>query len=341
MATKQRGEKTVARGMPAGRVLIVMLVALLTWTLLYAPELKRAAESNPEGLRRSISLALLSPFAWVSDTIGLTSVTDSLARGAGRDPEEELGEGSVVDELPTFDPPGNEKPPKPAVRDTEIRVPTGERRLRVVVVGDSLAVGVGIFGSRVVKPFFVDLRTRARISTGLARLDYFNWMDEMQTIVDTYRPDLTLVMIGENDNQNLLTPGGDLEQAIGTFEWASVYEGRVERFAKIGTSAGSHVVWIGLPNERDPARWEFRQRQNDIFAAVAARLPNVSFFDTWDTFDAPDGGYTAYYRDGDKIKLVRTDDGIHFNPDGYALLMQRALEQTTEEFDLHPKTYGI
>jgi hypothetical protein len=327
--------------MPAGRVLVVMLVTLLTWTLLYAPELRRSAESHPEGLRRTLSLAVISPLAWVSDTIGLTSVTDAFAQGAGRDPEEEIGEGSIVDTLPTFDPPRrDEDPPEPAVRDTKIRVPTGNRRLRVVIVGDSLAVGVGIFGSRVVKPFFVDLRTRARISTGLARPDYFNWMDEMQGIVDTYRPDLTVVMIGENDNQNLLTPGGDLEQPIGTFDWASVYEGRVERFAKIGTSAGGHVMWIGLPTERDHARWDFRKRQNDIFEAVAARLPNVGFFDTWEAFDAPDGDYTAYYRDGDKVKLVRADDGIHFNPDGYAILMERALQQTTDEFDLHPKTYG-
>jgi uncharacterized protein len=208
-------------------------------------------------------------------------------------------------------------------------------------VGDSLAVGIGIFGGRVMKPFFVDLRTRARISTGLARPDYFNWMDEMQGIIDTYRPDLTVVMLGENDNQNLLTARGDLEQSIGTFEWASLYEERVERFAKIGTSAGGHVMWVGLPNERDRARWEIRRKQNEIYEAVAARLPNVGFFDTWAAFDAPDGGYTAYYRDGDKIKLVRADDGIHFNPDGYALVMERALEQTTEEFDLHPKTYGL
>jgi hypothetical protein len=49
------------RLMPAGRVLVVLLVSLLTWTLLYAPALKRAAEASPIGARRTLSLAISSP----------------------------------------------------------------------------------------------------------------------------------------------------------------------------------------------------------------------------------------------------------------------------------------
>jgi hypothetical protein len=42
------------RGMPAGSVLIVMLVCLLMWGVLYAPELKRSSEAQPSGLRRKM-----------------------------------------------------------------------------------------------------------------------------------------------------------------------------------------------------------------------------------------------------------------------------------------------
>ena len=37
------------RLMPAGRVLVVILVSLLIWTVLYAPTMKRAAEASPLG----------------------------------------------------------------------------------------------------------------------------------------------------------------------------------------------------------------------------------------------------------------------------------------------------
>ena len=101
----------------------------------------------------------------------------------------------------------------------------------------------------------------------------------MQTIVDRADPDLVLVMLGENDNQGLLNWDGSLEQDIGTFDWAAHYEERVERFAKIATEGGGHVVWIGLPNERDRGRWDFIQKQNAIYEDVADRLPNVAYFE--------------------------------------------------------------
>ncbi|HYY07076.1 MAG TPA: hypothetical protein VFA25_00585, partial [Actinomycetota bacterium] len=75
------------RLMPAGRVLIVVLVALLTWTCMYAPTLKRAAEASPLGVRRSVSLAVLTPIAAVSGWLRLDSIAETIERAVGRDPE--------------------------------------------------------------------------------------------------------------------------------------------------------------------------------------------------------------------------------------------------------------
>ena len=241
------GERTPRRRtMPAGRVLIVILVALLVWALLYAPELKRSAEVGPLGTRRTVVLSLLAPIVWVSDHTRLTDLTDAAARAAGRDPNAAIG-GDVnagVDPLP--DPTGSPgKPPKEPVRDTKMREPTVDKQLRIAVVGDSLAQGIGFATEDVFKPYWTEVFKQGRISTGLARLDYFNWMAQMRTIVDRADPDLIVVMVGENDNQGLLYPDGTLEQDIGTYEWAGAYQGRVEQFAKLATSRGAHVVWVG------------------------------------------------------------------------------------------------
>jgi hypothetical protein len=333
------------RGMPAGSVLVVMLVCLLVWSVLYAPELKRSSEAQPAGTRRTVSLAILDPVVWITDHVGITAVVDRASETLGRDPHAAVG-GEVggvpveVDQIPsTSQSPGTEPPHEPK-KDTRIREPLPQNRIRVAVVGDSLAAGIGYYAERVFKPFWVNVTKQGRISTGLARPDYFNWPAQMQLITDKYRPDLTIVMLGENDRQSLQAPGGGLDTQIGTPDWPVNYQARVERFARIATSAGGHVVWVGLPVVRDADANAFNQKLNGIFAAVADRLPNVAFFDTAAAFSTPNGSYTAYYRDGNKITLIRADDGIHFNADGYTILMEQVASFVNQQFGLDPKTYG-
>src|SRR3954453_556205 len=328
------------RVMPAGRALLVILVALLVWAGLYAPELKRSADAADVGTRRTVSLAILARLGGATDPTGRTPAANAAARAAGRAPNGEIGGDSGVDALPPAEPNQQQQHHHKVVKDTDIRGPTPDKQLRVAVVGDSLAQGGGFAADSVFKPFWAEVFKQGRISTGLARLDYFNWMAQMHTIVDRADPDLTLVMIGENDNQGMLYPDGTLEQDVGTFDWAAHYEGRVEQFAKIATSAGGHVVWIGLPNTADKSRWDFVQRQDAIFQAVADELPNVAYFDSWNTFAAPDGGYSAFYRDGTKVSEIRSPDGVHFNTDGYALVTEKAAELATKDFNLDPKTYA-
>ncbi|MGE5227734.1 MAG: DUF459 domain-containing protein [Planctomycetaceae bacterium] len=332
-------------GMAAGRVMIVMLTCLLVWGVLYAPELKRSSQAQPAGLRRTVSLAILSPVVWATDHVGITAVVDRAASALGRDPNAPVG-GSIggipvqVDQVPSYSPgPSTSPAPEHPVRDTPIRDPSGSDPLRVAVVGDSLAAGIGYFAERVFKPFFVDVTKQGRISTGLARPDYFNWQQQMKYIVDRFHPDLTIVMLGENDRQSLMTPTGSLDTLFGT-AWDAAYQRRVTRFAKMASTDGGHVVWVGLPIVRDQSIEPFNQRINAIFEQVAAKLPNVAYFDTADAFASPNGGYTAYYREGNKVILVRADDGIHFNADGYTLLMEQLARFVTKEWGLDPRTYG-
>ncbi len=334
------------RGMPAGRVLITMLVCLLAWALLFAPELKRSSEAQPLGIRRTVSLTVLDPIAWFSDRIGLSRLTDRAESALGRDPNEAPG-GTVgdipfeTDPLPPSQSAGHKGDQRHPARDTTIRSPSAENRLRVDVVGDSLAAGIGYYAERVFKPYLVDVKKYGRISTGLARPDFFNWPATMKQIAGGYRPDLTIVMLGENDNQSLQTPAGQQDTPIGTFPWAAAYEARVQRFARIATVGGGHVIWVGLPMVRDTSRWEFIQRENGIYQAVADRLPNVAYLDTWNLFASPGGGYSAYYREaGGSVQQVREDDGVHFNGAGYTVVMRDVAQLATTEFALETRTYG-
>src|SRR5262245_32318263 len=87
-AGPQRRRGPERRTMPAGGVLIAMLVCLALWTVLFSPNLKRSAEASPEGTRRSVSLAVLGPVAAVSDALRLSLVTDAVVEALGRDDPE-------------------------------------------------------------------------------------------------------------------------------------------------------------------------------------------------------------------------------------------------------------
>jgi lysophospholipase L1-like esterase len=338
------------RLMPAGRVLVVMLVTLLTWTLLYAPTLKRAAEASPLGARRTVSLAVLRPIAAVSDWIGLNELAGSIERAVGRDqgrpggafvpPPEDIpltpDEGNEPDGVGA----GNGQSGNGAAAEADpIRVPTPDRKLRVAIVGDSLAAGLGYFAERIFLPRLVRVSRQGRISTGLARPDYFNWPYTMQRIVDRFDPDLVIVMLGENDHQSLQSVHGEREAVIGTSEWPLAYRERVLTMMRIATSRGAKAVWAGLPISADYRLRDHSRRQNEIFEFAANISTNVAYFDAWDRFREPGDGYTAYFREGRRVILIREGDGLHFNAIGYTILAREIAKLAVEEFDLSPRTF--
>jgi hypothetical protein len=331
--------------MAAGRTLVVILVTLLTWTLLYAPTMKRAAEAAPIGARRTVSLAVLSPIAAVSEWIGIDEVAESIERAVGQDRGRPGG---------AFVPPPEDIPVAPDDGNTDphggnngdggqaegpIRTPTFSQKLRVAIVGDSLAAGLGYFAERVFRPRLVTVSRQGRISTGLARPDYFNWPYTMGRIVRRFDPDLVIVMLGENDHQSLQTVHGEHGAEIGTSEWPPAYRDLVLRMMRIATSRGAKVVWAGLPISADFRLREHSKRQNEIFGFAAALTPDVVFFDSWERFRDPKGGYTAYFREDGRVTLIRASDGLHFNASGYTIVAREIAELAAEEFGLSPRTF--
>jgi lysophospholipase L1-like esterase len=339
------------RLMPAGRVLVVLLVAFLVWTSVYAPTLKRAAEASPLGARRTVSLAILRPIAAVSDWIGLNELAGSIERAVGRD--QGRPGGAFVpppEDIPLTpdegeDPHGNEGNDGQDGGDgataeaDSIRAPTPDRKLRVAIVGDSLAAGLGYFAERVFLPRLVRVSGQGRISTGLARPDYFNWPYTMHRIVARFDPDLVIVMLGENDHQSLQTVHGEREARIGTSEWPATYRERVLTIMRLATSQGAKVVWVGLPISADFRLRDHSRRQNEIFQFAASISNDVAYFDAWDRFREPGDGYTAYFREGRRVILIREGDGLHFNAVGYTILAREIAKLAVEEFGLSPRTF--
>jgi uncharacterized protein len=310
--------------------------------------MKRAAEASPLGARRTVSLAFLRPIAAVTDWIGLNELAGAIERVVGRDQGRPGGAFVPPPEDIPLTPKGDDDPHGnggtgdgggATAEADSIRAPTTDRKLRVAIVGDSLAAGLGYFAERVFLPRLVRVSPQGRISTGLARPDYFNWPYTMHRIVDRFDPDLVIVMLGENDHQSLQTVHGDREAQIGTSEWPPTYRERVLRMMRIASSKGAKVVWAGLPISADVRLREHSRRQNEIFEFAASISNDVAYFDAWERFREPRAGYTAYFREGRRVILIREGDGLHFNAIGYTILAREIAKLAVEEFGLSPRTF--
>ncbi|HLA92500.1 MAG TPA: DUF459 domain-containing protein [Actinomycetota bacterium] len=341
-------------------------ICLVLWALLAAPVLERNAAAGPVGARRSTALAVLRPLLAMSERLGLVGATDSVERALGRDPEAQPG-GELV--LPDFELPPEAYEPTPVfppspgdrraatsrnggddngggrsegegVREepegdpTALREPTSSNELRVAVIGDSLSQGLGPAIERWTDPRVVRVLSLGRQSTGLSRQDYFNWQAGMRQIVEEFRPDLVFILLGSNDAQAQISTDGTAIPT-GSIDWVQGYRAQAARLLSEATSAGTRVVWVGIPIVEERSRWDFYRRVNEIYRDTAKADPLGSYLDTWSLFRARDGGYRAFVRnERGVLQEMRAPDGIHFTPNGYAYLGRMALRAAAESFGL-------
>jgi uncharacterized protein len=349
-------------------VFVTIVVCLSLWALLASPLLERNAEAGPVSTRRSAALALLRPLVAISDTLLLSRATSSVERALGREPEAPPG-GELA--LPAFDLPAEEfeptrEPPgrsvgsgptktaEPPVRADDqhepaegpaapnpIRTPSSSNKLRVAVIGDSLSQGLGPAIERWMDPGVARVLSLGRQSTGLSREDYFDWQAGMRQIVREFRPDLVFVMLGSNDAQPQISREG-AAIPVGSVDWVDGYRERAAALLREATRAGTHVVWVGIPIVKERQRWDFYRRVNDIYRDTANADPFGTFVDTWEPFEARDGGYTAYVRNerGDLVE-VRAPDGVHFTPTGYSFIGKMAIRAADAAFGMPDKAVSF
>jgi hypothetical protein len=334
---------------------VTIAVCLLLWAFLFAPVLERNARTGPVGARRTVALAVLRPVTAVSNALGVSAVTDRALRALGDDPNAQPG-GEL--DLPDFEVPplpslspgptgasGGSEPERgsgtrgdggssPQQTLPPVRRPTPQNKLRVAIVGDSLSQGLGPGVESWFNPNVARVLPLGRQSTGLAREDYFNWPRAMREIEQQFRPDLVFVMLGTNDNQAQISPDGDAIP-VGSTAWVNGYRERVAAFVHEATSAGTRVVWVGVPVVRDHRRWDFYRRVDSIYEQVADADPLATFVDTWDAFEGRDGGYTAFLpNEHGVVQEMRASDGIHFTPTGYSYLARLAIRGADDAFRL-------
>jgi hypothetical protein len=321
------------RPLPAGKVLMVGLVALLVGALLNAGGIRKTALGQPVGWRRDVSTFFADRLYDVSHALHLDRLRVELKDLLGRS-----GDDAVNTRLPsptTTTAPG---PTPTTLPPRQAFSPSHQARLWVGgdslsdTPGSSLISSVGATGSvGVLGP--VD----SHISTGLARPEVFNWPAYLKDVLTNDQPDAVVLTFGANDDQTLTGSGGG--ESFGGPDWQAEYARRVGGLMDTITAISSHpkLFMVGIPPIRDMARFTNDYTIiNRIYAAqAAARRGHVYYVDTVSALGTPSGGYSDFLSNPDgTVVQVRSADGVHFTRAGGDRIAGAILSTMRQAFDL-------
>ena len=208
-----------------------------------------------------------------------------------------------------------------------VAVATEVRQVRIAFVGDSMADGLwGAMFRRIGKNKClaekITLLRRAKNGTGLARLDQFNWVEEMKALAKDGNVDLFLGSFGINDRQAIVEPDKTRVE-FGTPQFDARYEALLSEAVQGVLSQGSSVLVVGLPVMMDQAANADAAAKNQLFADAIKRVgsDHATYAPPWSSTSGEDQ-YRPYLKNSNNTLIeVRAQDGVHFTPAGYDMVM--------------------
>jgi hypothetical protein len=206
--------------------------------------------------------------------------------------------------------------------------PSPDNKAKVYIVGDSDAGTFGPYLQQLVDGTAVaETALNYKVSSGLARPDFYNWPEELSRALPEVDPDIVVATFGGNDSQGLSAFQEELEFVIGDpldneAEWSAEYTKRAGDVMDLLLENDRTVIWVGIPNDDNPDVTAKLAIQDRAAKAAAEARPDVIFIDTWARFSGRDGNWAEFVidpRDGEG-KDVRADDGFHLNTNGAEIL---------------------
>jgi hypothetical protein len=320
------------RPMPAGHAILAMLVAFSLGTLFNADTMLQTAQTQKLGSKRhSLGVAIMRPIHAISDFLHLDRPRQRLDEALGHGPPPKPKQTSSTDPFAipsTTSPRGPTTTGKTSAHYQTLTV-SRAHPATIFVAGDSLSFEFGTSLYRIASSEHVyraagDGTVDFKVSSGLARPDYFNWPAELAHQVAALNPQIVVLMLGSNDNQPLLAPDKHT-YAFATPGWKAEYHRRVGAVMDQLIARNRWVVYVGVPilatrNDQWPII-------NTVIQEEAAKRPRAVYVDSFTLFQDPNGKYTQYLPNAaGQLVQVRTPDGIHFQRAGGDLLARKTLD---------------
>ncbi|XZN95093.1 MAG: DUF459 domain-containing protein [Microcoleus sp.] len=193
---------------------------------------------------------------------------------------------------------------------------------KFLFIGDSVMLDLGTQLQYSLKQKYnmADTKIDYKVSSGLNRIDYYDWYARTSQIIKDYQPDVVIVLFGGNDTQDIADSQGKY-RVILTKEWQKAYQERVDKYAKLlNNSSVRKVYWVGQSNSNKSAYLEAFPIMNNIYKNAMKISPKITFISTWEIF-AEGGKFTPVVADkSGKRGYVKVNDGLHFTSHGSQII---------------------
>jgi len=213
-------------------------------------------------------------------------------------------------------------------------------KIRIAFAGDSIVDNYWSGIERIVDadPCLkntIELGRFARNGTGLTRGDRVYWPREIRRIDDDFKPTLSVLSIGLNDQQ-FIVDGNGARTAWGAPDWTDKYRHEVFEFLKAAVATKAVVLMVGMPAMREARDNADITDKNAMFAEAIAALgdPNLRYIEPWRLHGAGTETFASYGPDkSGRLVQIRTPDGQHFTVAGEDLAASYLFPKIVEALD--------
>jgi len=221
----------------------------------------------------------------------------------------------------------------------------GSAKIRIAFAGDSIVDNYWSGIERIIdgNPCLkdaVELGRFARNGTGLTRGDRVYWPREIKRVDAAFRPTLSVLSIGLNDQQ-FIVDGNGVRTAWGAPDWTDKYRHELDEFLKAAVETRAIVLLVGMPAMRDAKENTAIDGKNAMFAAAIGALgdPNLHYVEPWRLHADGAETFASYGPDrSGRLVQIRTTDGEHFTTAGEDLAASYLFPKIVEALDAAGKS---
>lgn len=202
---------------------------------------------------------------------------------------------------------------------------------RLLIIGDSLAQGYGMLIEEVVndRNLLITVANAGRTSTGLARIDYYDWVSEYDSLMGEIQPDIVVAHFGTNDMQAIRSTSQTV--AYSTAEWDQTYRRQVEQLIRINIEHNTPILFIGPGPDRNLNLDRHLRMVAEIFEENA-RHYSALYIPLRSYTSGPDGEFVSNIVANNQRIALRTSDGSHFTMQGYRFAASLMVDLLQNEF---------
>jgi hypothetical protein len=311
--------------MPAGRVLGVVVIALLVAALFNSEAIVRAGESMQGGTTRDVVLSVARPLDDVAGAVGLHLPRQGFDKAFGQ--EAKTAEGTELEQGST----AILRPNKRKDTRQSFVQPTPTKPVEVFVTGDSQALFIGELLTDELPDDLFNVEVMPRNATGLTNPEFFNWEINAQQEIGARKPDAVVMVIGANDGFNVLGEDGQLYGPQDP-EWETEYARRAAVVMReLGSNGKRPVYWLPPPTARDPEFNTIYETQNRAIEQAARAVPGARYVDIYNTIN--NGRYSDELKIDGRRVLARQSDGVHFNREGSIVPTRLVVEAMAKDYE--------